>query len=131
MPKQSKPNSKRRMSVRRRTHERLKLHSESLAPKGDKQMIMKTVLVPNAPWPKVIIDAQSKAKAAPKKRVKPSEVDAKDVLAGMTSGVQNSDFVKDLRYEYKSKIDALKAQNADLQRYKLFYEMNKEMRGVK
>jgi len=39
--------------------------------------IMKTVLVPNAPWPKIIIDAQSKAKAAPKKRVKPSEVDAK------------------------------------------------------
>jgi hypothetical protein len=38
-------------------------------------MIMKTVLVPNAPWPQIIIDA--KAKAAPKKRVKPSEVDAK------------------------------------------------------
>jgi hypothetical protein len=61
----------------------------------------------------------------------PREVDAKDVLAGMTLGVQNSDFVKGLRYEYESKIDALKAQNADLERYKLFYEMNKEMRGVK
>lgn len=42
-------------------------------------MIMKTVLVPNAPWPQIIIDAKASAsvKAAPKKRVKPSEVDAK------------------------------------------------------
>jgi hypothetical protein len=39
-------------------------------------MIMKTVLVPNAPWPQIIMEAKAK-KAAPKKRVKPSEVDAK------------------------------------------------------
>ena len=42
-------------------------------------MIMKTVLVPNAPWPQIIMDAKASAsvKATPKKRVKPSEVDAK------------------------------------------------------
>ena len=64
-------------------------------------------------------------------RFNPNEVDAKNVVIEMTRGIAESAFVKSITDKYQAKIDVLKAQNADLEKYRMFYEMSKEMRGVK